>query len=1639
MTFDSLDYPKYFNLLFFGMLAIGMLFGFLRGLRKSVYHFIVKFIFYVIFFATLGIVVRFMWTVEFNFISNLLSMSGIAGIGDANSFQDAMPIIIETMLGDTINADLSNENFIAFAEGIGLFVLKILYAIVYFTVIQILYRFFTWVVYMVFFKQSKDHVEAHGKKRVPGMAVGLLSGALAVYATLVIFGGVMDVSTNMIALLDATDENTTATETRFTEEENSVMSLSTTPSYLQPLATEPAENDAVTTLREVSESYNSNIVVRGLTAFKLTDDETGRETKFNLYLFDRIFSIDYETQNQKTSVSLRHELAVFTDAAGIFLGSEFSESRDLTDIEADDVENLFGEIADSDLLVSLVPIALDMGAEHFEVDLEVTREDLYDIDYRSELQTLGSIASSAFSLLNTSGLLEENPDYDTITLDGDTTKNIFDDLSESELATLGAYVAMEPMLEEALGASNAVVTVPDGIVWEDEFAAFGEVAKNILDTGITLGDIRSADPLIYVDRLSDMDLTVLLGSRIIEQAMVNVFAGDAGLEGMDMMVAHDDIQWTDTYDGDTIVEEGELRIMLDALNTLADDDALDSLEEFNVNIILSISESTIDALFESEVLSDTLGNFIVDMANDPFIIPTTVLKTITVEGVDRDVVVSTEMKNIFSAVQDLGIEDLTTVDFNPTLLKNLSQDSDDTVLDETKTQNMFASEILHATLSDVLLEQATGTEAVFTIPDQDIDGNDIVVPHSTDAIELVVTDELNAILDAFLALDITDFNNIESIDLTLIKDDFNRLLNSAIIHSTFSDQLLDLTTDETLNVPYYDETDSVEIRKTVSGTEFIIKSELESVVNALDVLNMLDFQSFDGTVDLTVLDSQANRDIVLGSSILQATISKQLIDLDADGTITLPYYDETNTTAIRTMTTSPTPTEYVIKDELDAVIRAMDILDILDIESFTGDVDLSVLADGTNAQDVLESSTIQATVSSQLIDLDSDETITVPYVASDDATNVRFTVGSPSANTDTDYVLASELESLIDALDILGITDVTTFDGSITLTDFYDVGNRNILLASHVMHATMSSQVLDLGAGTLVVPQDDVLGNTVRLTTTSSSIENTEYVVEDELHAMIEALEVLGFTTIDDFSGTLDLNTVYEDQGDDTNQTILLTSASMHATITQQIEDTLGPSILTVPDKDASDNVVRTAQTFVGETNTLNFITKDEIKALINSMEVMGITDITTYDGAFTLANFDTETKQDTLLSSASIHKTFSNELIGLGTEILIVPNIEEDGSTPVRVTNTDSAEFVVKGEIKALINAFDTMGYTDLDSFGTTIDSSEFFTSKETLLLSSSIQATVSEKLLNDTGNMLLVPDQDISGNPVRLQSDTYIESGELTDLLDGLELLGLTDFSAMSFTPANVFNADFNAILESASLHVTISDTILDTAKEDQASAGVGDLIVPVALQETVAVDSLNTDQIEKPELINLLEGLDALGITDFDGSVDAATVTSMDQTTLSTMLDSGSIHVTVDKMIDSNTNISIPNYDDANTYTYDAVNDTLHGITDITLKAEILDFIEAINTATTGDVTNASFDFTSIYAMNETDQAIVFASMIARDTLTPDMVTAYRAATSNPTNDFTASYYHDDKDQAAPDTTYLSETGIAQALDDLQAAGY
>ena len=87
-----------------------------------------------------------------------------------------------------------------------------------------------------------------------------------------------------------------------------------------------------------------------------------------------------------------------------------------------------------------------------------------------------------------------------------------------------------------------------------------------------------------------------------------------------------------------------------------------------------------------------------------------------------------------------------------------------------------------------------GVDALVVVPYEDQDGTVVRTIDAADGTEYIVQTELTNILKAVLVLDITDFENIENIDIGEILSNVSILLDSAILHATVSKQLLDMDT-----------------------------------------------------------------------------------------------------------------------------------------------------------------------------------------------------------------------------------------------------------------------------------------------------------------------------------------------------------------------------------------------------------------------------------------------------------------------------------------------------------------------------------------------------------------------------------------------------------------------------------------------------------------------------------------------------------------------------------------------------------------------------------------------------------------------------------------------------------------------------
>ncbi|MCK5731519.1 MAG: hypothetical protein KAH13_00725, partial [Tenericutes bacterium] len=338
------------------------------------------------------------------------------------------------------------------------------------------------------------------------------------------------------------------------------------------------------------------------------------------------------------------------------------------------------------------------------------------------------------------------------------------------------------------------------------------------------------------------------------------------------------------------------------------------------------------------------------------------------------------------------------------------------------------------------------------------------------------------------------------------------------------------------------------------------------------------------------------------------------------------------------------------------------------------------------------------------------------------------------------------------------------------------------------------------------------------------------------------------------------------------------------------------------------------------------------------------------------------------------------------GAPAIILPDTDFDGIDIDDLVSTNY--FILKNEIKGLINAMDVLGVGgNLSGFDGSIDLTVLAdpTAQNTLLLSAIMHATLSDKLINTT---LDIPDTDINRAVlirVTNSGTEFIEATEMKALLVSLDMLGLTSFGSMGLDISVIYGKDMSILLASATMQATMSGEILPQA-DTYAVAASGDFIIAAALREDITIDSVAGKWIERDELIELIEAFDVMGLGGFNVSINASSFGAYNQTQIHEILESVSMHLTIEKMIKSNANVNafIPDV-----LTPDVVINTYYTLTDIVSPAEVELFILAVNVLggdISGDITSAALS-----ALTYVQQQTVLASYIARAKLTVDLAAA------------------------------------------------
>ncbi len=1271
------------NYLIYLILIVTILFGFLRGGKKSIYILIMMIVFFAIFFITIDSVANFLFTYEMPWLAEPLS--GIdPSLSNFTTIEGSMNTFLELGLGENLDLGGTSAEVLDLASQIVKFILKIVWTIAYFTVIFIAYRIIVWIVGLFFVRNKKGQ----SKHRGIGAIVGGVNGLVAVYILIVMVGGLHSITTSAAVLLDDSSPTPVA---EITELNNDIFFDST--QTVIPLAegeTEPLVSDEfIQYLEDFNTSYSNNLFVKLASGIKVNsyiDEETKVEAHINL--FDRVFSFDYN----ESAIALRYELNVFATAGAVFLESEYATTQELTDITGDEIRDMFSALSKSQLITSLVPVAIEVAAEMNDITLNISQEDLYAIDYDAELGSIGSIAGALFDILNGAGFIGGEGDLSQVTITGDTVRDVFTDVSESDVILLLTDSILIPMLEDPEGNFSNIITVPADIDMEAEYLALGSIAGEIIDSGVSFADLGQGDPTILLTSISNIDLTILKNSDLVSSALINIFSGNSGIEGLDIIETPTGIVWEDDglvpgeltkiltslnvitsvvddidfadfdlaavsdltpaeidtffdsyviratisefikgmdltgmplvfpdsiYDAQNYFTESELTAVVEAVTLIVDD----TTGNFEVVRALNLTEAEIQTLLASDIIYATIGDMIYDYGTDMLTIPGTVVEQIQVNGLNQPVISKAEVTDIFEALAILSIDDFDNMAFDAGIIENLENTAQDD-LEQVKLDTLLDSQIIHATVSKMIVDLGTGTSDLIVIPDLDVTGNDL---HTVvGGLDYISKTEISHILKALYAIDVTNFDTMDLEDTSLIMDNLDDLLVSSIIQATISKQMTDLG-GSVLVIPEQDVLGG-DILIHQGTTTYIDADELEAVFAVIDLMGVADPTQVNATVSLATFSTGTNQDILLTSAIMHATVSDTLMSYGS-GILIIPVVEEDDTPVQIEVGPLGNETTFIAKQEVKDMLTALTAMGFLDINSFTGAIDASVFL--SNSAVVLESASLQATISDIILNSDTVDTATPTLIIPDE--EIPGAIDIRIAKTDVTYISKAELTRFFTSVNELGITNFDTF--GFDASDIFGVSAT--FFDSFIMQATASKYILDnaddqtaaVGTNALLVP-----------TTRRENISVDTVVYEQIQKAeLLNIFDVLSFLGMNNFTSSVPAATI---QGLTRTQIIddVLVSASFHVTIDNMLRANPSPGF-SIP------NIALANYYGLG----IDLTTPQEIADLVVAINII------TSGGNFTSTSFDytdianlSQAQRDEVIYSLTIRQLITPQLEAL-------------------------------------------------------------------------------------------------------------------------------------------------------------------------------------------------------------------------------------------------------------------------------------------------------------------------------------------------------------------------------------------------------
>lgn len=494
MPLDMSNLSQYIDYVVIGVIALGLLGGFIKGMFKSVYNLIVFVGLVLVGWIMMPKMVDFL--LDYNISQYNFNFQGVA----ITTLREAAPAIIATYDETLGSMMVEGTESYALVFSLVYSVLRLAIMIVWLILVGTIFKFIFWIFYQIIKprRRDKDGNKKHASftSRLGGGIVGVVHAAIFVLMLAIPFAGICSVGND---IAKAVEDNKTEVAYRVNNNDD-IIFVELDNSTAQSIINDNKE------LFDFMANYRNSLLgtVGGLlkTEGKSLDE----------YIFDKLFS--FETEEEE--IALRTEIGsaakayvTLFEATGGVISSET-----IAALDEETLDKIFGEVENIKLINVVVPIGVEYVFNNEQLkdklsnvigdlDKDEVLAKVKQIDFSTELSSIGG----AYVNLTKSGLLDAisnngqgNILQYLLTAKPEEIEAAFSKLGDLSIIDLIGEVGVKYLLSsstldslcEKYGIDKSSINL-DAINWKAEVGSLGGLITALQKSGISIGEDGNID------------------------------------------------------------------------------------------------------------------------------------------------------------------------------------------------------------------------------------------------------------------------------------------------------------------------------------------------------------------------------------------------------------------------------------------------------------------------------------------------------------------------------------------------------------------------------------------------------------------------------------------------------------------------------------------------------------------------------------------------------------------------------------------------------------------------------------------------------------------------------------------------------------------------------------------------------------------------------------------------------------------------------------------------------------------------------------------------------------------------------------------------------------------------------------------